>query len=86
MDIHSQTARELFGDDSPPHRRLAKEINFGRMYGGARLMPHQEALLTQAREMTNRFIPGLRLNTAKTGPLSIVVDEISVIIGRKPRC
>jgi len=85
-DFHAQTARELFGNDDPAHRRLAKDINFGRMYGGARLLPHQQDLIEKAREMTNRFFPGLRLDTAKTGPLSIVADETSVIVERKPRC
>ena len=33
MDIHSSTARALFGDTSPEHRRKAKEVNFSILYG-----------------------------------------------------
>ncbi len=33
IDIHSQTAKTLFGDDSPENRRKAKIINFGIVYG-----------------------------------------------------
>ncbi len=32
-DIHSATARAVFGDDSPEHRRRAKEVNFSIVYG-----------------------------------------------------
>ncbi len=33
LDIHSSTALALFGDDSPEHRRKAKEVNFSILYG-----------------------------------------------------
>ncbi len=32
-DIHSLTAKQVFGDDAPEHRRRAKVINFGIAYG-----------------------------------------------------
>jgi len=100
MDIHSQTAQELFGDKSPEHRRLAKDINFCSLYGGVRLMPHQQDLLDKAREMTHGVWPGLRLDTAKTGSLTVLeetsvfrghvepalLEEVDVRIERKPRC
>ncbi|MBF0173839.1 MAG: DNA polymerase I [Magnetococcales bacterium] len=33
LDVHSATARELFGADGPTERRMAKTINFGLIYG-----------------------------------------------------
>ncbi len=33
IDIHSSTAKALFGDNSPEHRRKAKEVNFSILYG-----------------------------------------------------
>lgn len=72
-DIHSQTARELFGDDSPAFRRLAKDINFTRLYSGrdvpvdAKLFPHQEEMLAKAREMSHRAWPGLARFAPGTG-------------------
>ncbi|MFO8183531.1 MAG: DNA polymerase I [Candidatus Aegiribacteria sp.] len=32
-DVHSSTARAVFGDDSPGNRRKAKEVNFSILYG-----------------------------------------------------
>ena len=32
-DIHSRTARSVFGDDAPEMRRRAKEVNFSIVYG-----------------------------------------------------
>jgi DNA polymerase-1 len=36
-DIHSTTARAVFGDAAPEHRRKAKEVNFSIVYG---ISPH----------------------------------------------
>ncbi len=33
LDVHSATAAAVFGDDSPEHRRRAKEVNFSILYG-----------------------------------------------------
>ena len=88
-DIHAQTARELFGEDGPAFRLLAKRINFGRMYGGTgRLMPHQQELVKQAEGMTRKAWPGLNLDCGKTGALhiepdSLFYDETSIIIERR---
>lgn len=32
-DIHARTAISIFGDSNPPHRAIAKSINFGLIYG-----------------------------------------------------
>ncbi len=88
-DIHAQTARELFGDDGPAFRLLAKRINFGRMYGGTgRPMTHQQELVDKARQMTSAAWPGLNLDCGKTGALhvepdSLFYDETSIIIERR---
>ncbi len=57
LDIHSQTAKTLFGDDSPENRRKAKIINFGIVYG---ITPRglAERLLipvSQATKLIERF-------------------------------
>ena len=73
-DIHAQTARELFGVVTPATRRMGKDANFARVYGG-NLFPFQQELLDKAKEMTHRSWPGL--NTGKTHNLAII-DETSV--------
>ena len=83
-DIHAQTARELFGVVTPATRRMGKDANFARVYGG-NLFPYQQELLDKAKEMTHRAWPGLNLDCGKTGE-PIIRDEVSIIIKRKPRC
>jgi hypothetical protein len=83
-DMHAQTARDLFGEDGPAFRSLAKEINFLRLYGGRekvqgeRLFPHQEEVIAQAREMTHWAWPGLALapDTGKMAAAPALVPAI----------
>ncbi len=90
-DLHSDTARKLFGNVTPATRRLAKEINFAKAYGGdpatltakAGLMPHQAELIRLAHQ---RRWPLLYPSTGKTRdelprmqPVKgHIIDEIAV--------
>lgn len=57
IDIHSQTAKILFGDDSPLNRRKAKIINFSIIYGSGPkgLAERLNISISQAKEMIDKF-------------------------------
>ena len=48
QDLHDMTASKLFGDDfSPGHRKLAKGVGFGKVYGGGKATLARQAGVTE---------------------------------------
>lgn len=57
LDIHSQTAKFVFGSDSPENRRKAKIINYGIVYGisAKGLAGRLNIPVSEAQKLINRF-------------------------------
>jgi len=57
LDIHSQTAKFIFGDDSPLNRKKAKIINFSIIYGISpkNLANNLQVPISEASKLIERF-------------------------------
>ncbi len=77
IDIHSQTAKLVFGEETPETRRKAKTINFGITYGvtAKGLADRLQIPISEAAKLIERFFyfyPGVKkfkdeaINFAKT--------------------
>jgi hypothetical protein len=93
-DIHSQTAAQVFGEPvTPAARRLAKDLNFVKHYGGsaetlaekAGLLPHQIKLLEEVYRRAWSHVPGSMLpfqrfsNQLGKAPPGMILDEACVM-------
>lgn len=64
LDIHSQTAKLLFGKETPETRRIAKAVNFGIIYGmqAKGLADRLRITVSEAQDIIKKyfyFYPGL---------------------------
>ncbi|MCD4848000.1 MAG: DNA polymerase I [Candidatus Aegiribacteria sp.] len=88
LDIHSSTALALFGDDSPEHRRKAKEVNFSILYGISPwgLSNRLNISRGEASGIINRYLatyPELEFFFKKCIADAEATGETRTILGRK---
>ncbi len=88
LDIHSQTAKLVFGDDFPENRRKAKIINFGIAYGitpkglaERLLIPVSEA--SKLIERFYYFYPGVKKYKEEIINFAKIYSYVETIFGRK---
>jgi DNA polymerase-1 len=87
-DIHSATARALFGDDGPEHRRRAKEVNFSIVYGISPygLAQRLDVSRGEAAGIINRYYatyPEIDIFVRKTVADTEATGETRTLLGRK---
>jgi len=89
-DIHEQTARAIFGGkkSSAEHRRAAKAINFGIMYGmGAYGLSQQLGIdQAEAKEFIDRYFerfPGIREFLDRTIAGARIDGYVTTLMGRR---
>ncbi len=88
LDIHSSTALALFGDESPVHRRKAKEVNFSILYGISPwgLSNRLNISRGEASGIINRYLatyPELEFFFRKCIADAEATGETRTILGRK---
>ena len=88
LDIHSSTALALFGDESPEHRRKAKEVNFSILYGISPwgLSNRLNISRGEASGIINRYLatyPELEFFFRKCIADAEATGETRTILGRK---
>ncbi len=87
-DIHSRTARAVFGDPSPEHRRKAKEVNFSIVYGISAFGLSQRLSISrgEAAGIISRYYhtyPEVREFYDRTVDAAVETGEIRTILGRR---
>ncbi len=88
LDIHSQTAKMVFGDDSPENRRKAKIINFGIIYGitPKGLAERLQIPVSEASKLINKFFyfyPGVLKLKKDLIDFAKTYSYVETLFGRK---
>ncbi|MCS7200651.1 MAG: DNA polymerase [Patescibacteria group bacterium] len=88
IDIHSQTAKLVFGDDDPESRRKAKTINFGIAYGitPRGLADRLQISVSEASKLISRFFyfyPQVKKFNERMIDFAKTYGYVETIFGRK---
>ena len=88
LDIHSQTAKTLFGDDSLENRRRAKIINFSIVYGTTSrgLAERLKIPISQANKLIEKFFyfyPGVKKLKEELIDFAKTYGYVQTLLGRK---
>ncbi len=88
LDLHSQTAKMIFGDDSEENRRKAKIINFGIIYGISAKGLAERLLIpvSQASKLIEKFFyfyPGVKKLKEDLINFAQTYGYVETLFGRK---
>jgi DNA polymerase-1 len=88
LDLHSQTAKMIFGEETPETRRKAKIINFGITYGiSARgLAQRLQISVSEANKLIERFFyfyPGVKKLKENLIEFAKIYGYAQTLFGRK---
>jgi DNA polymerase-1 len=88
LDLHSQTAKMIFGEETPETRRKAKIINFGITYGitARGLAQRLQIPVSEANKLIERFFyfyPGVKKLKEELIEFAKIYGYVQTLFGRK---